>query len=146
MRLVIQRVLSAQVEVAGEVIARIGKGLLVLVGIGKNDDGSSIEWLANKTVDLRIFEDENQKMNLGLQDIGGEILLVSQFTLYADCQRGRRPGFDQAALPEIAEKQFDEFVHVVNSLGITAQTGRFGADMKVSLVNDGPVTIILEKQ
>ena len=145
MRLVIQRVLSAQVEVAGEVIARIGKGLLVLVGIGKNDDGSSIEWLANKTVDLRIFEDENQKMNLGLRDIGGEILLVSQFTLYADCQRGRRPGFDQAALPGIAEKQFNEFVQAVNSLGITAQTGRFGADMKVSLVNDGPVTIILEK-
>ena len=145
MRLVIQRVLSAQVEVEGELIARIGKGILVLVGIGKNDDGSSIEWLANKTVDLRIFEDENQKMNLGLHDIGGEILLVSQFTLYADCQRGRRPGFDQAALPGIAEKQFNEFVQAVNSLGITAQTGRFGADMKVSLVNDGPVTIILEK-
>ena len=146
MRLVIQRVLSAQVEVEGELIARIGKGILVLVGIGKNDDGSSIEWLANKTVNLRIFEDENQKMNLGLRDISGEILLVSQFTLYADCQRGRRPGFDQAALPGIAEKQFNEFVQAVNSLGITAQTGRFGADMKVSLVNDGPVTIILEKQ
>ena len=145
MRLVIQRVLSAQVEVEGELIARIGKGILVLVGIGKNDDGSSIEWLANKTVNLRIFEDENQKMNLGLRDISGEILLVSQFTLYADCQRGRRPGFDQAALPGIAEKQFNEFVQAVNSLGITAQTGRFGADMKVSLVNDGPVTIILEK-
>jgi len=138
-------VLSAQVEVEGELIARIGKGILVLVGIGKNDDGSSIEWLANKTVNLRIFEDENQKMNLGLRDISGEILLVSQFTLYADCQRGRRPGFDQAALPGIAEKQFNEFVQAVNSLGITAQTGRFGADMKVSLVNDGPVTIILEK-
>jgi len=145
MRLVIQRVENAQVEVAEEVIANIGKGLLVLVGIGKNDDGSSIEWLANKTVDLRIFEDENQKMNFSLRDIGGEILLVSQFTLYADCQRGRRPGFDQAALPEIAEKQFNEFVQAVNSIGITAQTGRFGADMKVSLVNDGPVTIILEK-
>lgn len=145
MRIVIQRVNSAQVEVAGEIIGKIGKGLLVLVGIGKNDDGSSIEWLANKTVDLRIFEDENQKMNLSLRDIGGGILLVSQFTLYADCQRGRRPGFDQAALPEIAEKQFNEFVQAVKNLGITTQTGRFGADMQVSLVNDGPVTIILEK-
>jgi len=145
MRLVIQRVESAQVEVAGDLIAKIGKGLLVLVGIGKNDDGSSLEWLANKTVDLRIFEDENQKMNLGLRDVNGEILLVSQFTLYADCQRGRRPGFDQAAQPEIAEKQFNEFVQVVNRLGIKVKTGLFGADMKVSLVNDGPVTIILER-
>jgi len=145
MRLVIQRVESAQVEVAGDLIAKIGKGLLVLVGIGKNDDGSSLEWLANKTVDLRIFEDENQKMNLGLRDVNGEILLVSQFTLYADCQRGRRPGFDQAAQPEIAEKQFNEFVQAVNRLGIKVQTGLFGADMKVSLVNDGPVTIILER-
>ncbi|MDP8220089.1 MAG: D-aminoacyl-tRNA deacylase, partial [Candidatus Stygibacter frigidus] len=121
------------------------RGLLVLVGIGKYDDGSSLEWLANKTVDLRIFEDENQKMNLGLRDIDGEILLVSQFTLYADCLRGRRPGFDQAALPEIAEKQFNEFVQTVDNLGVKVQTGIFGADMKVSLVNDGPVTIILEK-
>jgi len=145
MRLVIQRVESAQVEVAGDLIAKIGKGLLVLVGIGKNDDDSSLEWLANKTVDLRIFEDENQKMNLGLRDVNGEILLVSQFTLYADCQRGRRPGFDQAAQPEIAEKQFNEFVQAVNRLGIKVQTGLFGADMKVSLVNDGPVTIILER-
>jgi D-aminoacyl-tRNA deacylase len=145
MRLVLQRVKSAQVEVSGEVIGSIGRGLLVLVGIGKADDGKAINWLANKTVDLRIFEDENQKMNLGLRDIKGEILLVSQFTLYADCYKGRRPGFDQAAKPEIAEAQFEEFVQAVNRLGFTAETGRFGADMKVSLINDGPVTIILEK-
>ncbi|MCF7912014.1 MAG: D-tyrosyl-tRNA(Tyr) deacylase [Candidatus Cloacimonetes bacterium] len=145
MRLVLQRVQSAQVEVSGEVIGRIGRGLLVLVGIGKADDSSAINWLANKTVELRIFEDENQKMNLGLRDIKGEILLVSQFTLYADCHKGRRPGFDQAADPEIAERQFEEFVKAIDSLGFKAQTGKFGADMKVSLINDGPVTIILEK-
>ena len=145
MRLVLQRVKSAQVEVTGEVIGSIGRGLLVLVGIGKADNSEIINWLANKTIDLRIFEDEHQKMNLGLRDIKGEILLVSQFTLYADCHKGRRPGFDQAARPEIAEVQFEEFVQAVNRLGFNAQTGRFGANMKVSLINDGPVTIILEK-
>ncbi len=145
MRLVIQRVKSAQVEVDGKIISSIRTGLLVLAGIGKNDDGSEIDWLANKTTDLRIFEDENGKMNLNLHDISGEILLVSQFTLYADCQKGRRPGFDQAAQPEKAKRLFDQFVLSVNALGFKAQTGIFGADMKVSLINDGPVTIILEK-
>jgi D-tyrosyl-tRNA(Tyr) deacylase len=145
MRLVIQRVNKAKVEVAGQVAGEIGRGLLVLVGIGRQDSGSEIDWLVTKLLGLRIFEDEAGKMNLNVLDVKGEVLLVSQFTLYADCRKGRRPGFDQAALPDKAELLFNRFVEKVRGEGLAAPTGVFGAHMQVSLVNDGPVTIQLER-
>lgn len=145
MKLVIQRVNSASVDVDGQNIASIGKGILVLVGIGKGDTIEAGNWLAKKLCNLRIFEDNNGKMNQSIIDVGGEILLVSQFTLYADCTRGRRPGFDNAAKPSEALEKFDLFCEQVGNYGIKPEKGLFGADMKVALVNDGPVTIILEK-
>jgi D-aminoacyl-tRNA deacylase len=145
LKLVIQRVRYASVEVRERKIAEIGGGLLVFVGIGREEQISSLEWLVKKTLDLRIFEDDNGRMNLSLREIGGEILLVSQFTLYADCSRGRRPGFDQAAEPEEAAEIFDLFVRRVKEQGIEPQAGEFGADMQVRLLNDGPVTIVLER-
>ncbi len=145
MRLVVQRVSEASVRINGELISSINRGLLVLCGVGKNDGKEALTWLANKLVNLRIFEDDNGKMNKSLLDISGEIIIVSQFTLYADCSRGRRPDFLDSAKPEIAEKLYDRFCEEVSFFGVNVKKGIFGADMKVSLLNDGPVTIILER-
>jgi D-tyrosyl-tRNA(Tyr) deacylase len=145
-RIVVQRVKNASVTVAGERISEIGVGLLLLVGVAKDDGEDEAGWLAEKIVGLRIFNDEDGKMNLGVRDVGGEILAVSQFTLLADTRKGKRPSFIKAALPEEAEPLFDYFCERLRAAGIASvKTGRFGAMMDVALVNDGPVTIVLER-
>jgi D-tyrosyl-tRNA(Tyr) deacylase len=144
MRLVIQRVSSASVTVAGEVVGQIGSGLLVLVGIGPDDDAATVALMAEKTVNLRIFGDNEGRFNLSLLDTAGAVLLVSQFTLYADTRRGRRPSFTAAAPPEVAEPLVIAFAEALRGRGITVATGRFGASMQVGLVNDGPVTLLLD--
>lgn len=146
MRAVVQRVLSAQVEVEGTCIARMDRGLLVLVGIGRADTGSEGARLARKLVGLRIFGDEAGRFDRSVLDVGGTVGLVSQFTLYGDVRKGRRPSFGEAAAPELARGIFDAFVREVEALGVSVVTGRFGAAMKVSLVNDGPVTILLDTE
>ncbi len=145
MKLVIQRVSSASVSVEGKLISQIGKGFLILLGVSQNDDESQIEWLSQKVSELRIFPDENGKMNLSVKDVGGEVLLVSQFTLYASCNKGRRPDFNEAAQPEIAKKLYLQFAEELKRLSIPTKLGVFAAFMDVTLTNDGPVTIILEK-
>jgi len=145
MKLVIQRVQQAKVKIDGKEISKIGKGLLILIGISKEDDGSQIEWLSKKVIDLRIFEDQQEKMNLSLKDIDGEILLVSQFTLYGNCTKGRRPDFLNAAQPENAEKMYLNFAKALGQNGVSPKLGKFGEHMSVSLLNDGPVTMILER-
>ena len=145
MKFVIQRVKGASVSIDGEVVGKIDKGFLVLVGVSVEDVRENADYLINKTINLRVFEDENDKMNLSLKDVNGELLIVSQFTLYADCKKGNRPSFIEAARPENAEKMYDYIVEEFGKKVNNVQTGRFGADMQVSLVNDGPVTIILEK-
>lgn len=144
MRVVIQRVKSASVVAGTEVIGRIAEGLLVLLGVAVSDNVKDAEYLADKTVNLRVFEDENHKMNRSLLDIGGEILVVSQFTLLGDCKKGRRPSFVNAAPPELADKLYRQFVERIRQKGVSVKTGRFQAKMAVSLVNDGPVTFIME--
>ena len=144
MRVVIQRVRRASVDVDGVRIAEIGHGLLLLVGIAHADEDVGLARLAHKIVTLRIFSDEEGKMNRALVDTGGEVLAVSQFTLYGDTRKGRRPSFVGAAPPEVAEPRFDAFVEALAAEGLTVRTGRFGAKMDVELVNDGPVTLILE--
>ena len=144
MRIVLQRVSYASVDVAGKRIAEIGPGLLLLVGIGAGDSEINLTKISRKIVDLRIFEDEAHKMNRSLRDIGGAVLAVSQFTLYADVSKGRRPSFVSAAPPELAQPLFDAFVRALRSEGIDVQTGEFGATMAVRLENDGPVTLTLE--
>lgn len=144
MRVVIQRVLRASVTIGGEVVGRIERGLLVLLGVHRTDTAEQARWLADKTAGLRIFQDADGKMNLDVQNAGGGILVVSQFTLYGDCQKGRRPSFIEAAQPEIAEPLYELFANNLRALGIPVATGRFGADMQVELVNDGPVTIIVD--
>jgi len=144
MKLVLQRVSSASVCVEGKEIARIGKGLLVLFGMEKGDAISRADFLADKTVNLRIFPDDAGKMNFSCKDIGGEILVVSQFTLAGDCSKGRRPGFDRAALPQDAENLYLRYVEAIAENGCQVATGQFAADMQVELVNDGPVTFILD--
>jgi len=144
MRAVIQRVSRAGVVVAEEPIAAIGSGLLVLLGVENGDDERAAEYLADKTAGLRIFEDSAGKMNLSVLDCCGEVLVVSQFTLLADCRKGRRPGFSAAAVPELAEPLCEYFVDQLKQRGIRVQTGKFRADMAVDLVNDGPVTILLD--
>lgn len=144
MRVVVQRVAWAKVTVAGEVVGRIDAGLLALVGIGKGDDEATARAMAKKVVELRIFPDEADKMNSSLVDVGGGCLVVSQFTLYADTQRGRRPFFGDAEAPERASALCDVFAQAVKELGVTVATGRFGAMMDVELCNAGPVTIILD--
>lgn len=146
MRSVVQRVTSASVAVDGEVIGSIGKGLLVLLGVCDDDTEKDKLWLSDKIAGLRIFEDENEKMNLSLQDIDGEVLVVSQFTLYGDCKKGKRPNFTSAGKPEYANKMYLEFVDCMRERVRKVETGEFGADMKVSLVNDGPVTIIIDSK
>lgn len=144
MRLLVQRVLFAEVSIEGKTFSSIGKGLLVFIGISQTDTEAQIPRLVKKLVDLRIFEDENGKMNLSLLDTGGEVLVVSQFTLYADCSRGRRPDFIKAAPPQQAESLYDVFVAEFVKTGLQVRTGKFAAYMQVSLVNDGPVTIQLD--
>ena len=145
MRALIQRVSSAAVSVDGAEIGRIGKGLLILLGVKTGDTTAEADFLAEKCVNLRIFEDAGEKMNLSLADVGGEILVVSQFTLYGDARRGRRPSFTMAAPPTQSEPLYDYFVERLRAAGLRVATGRFGAVMAVSLVNDGPVTLLLEK-
>jgi D-aminoacyl-tRNA deacylase len=144
MRAVVQRVTSAQVTVEGELTGRIEAGLCVLVGVGQEDAETDAATLADKVVRLRIFEDEAGKMNLSLLDVGGALLAVSQFTLYADTSRGRRPSFVSAMEPERAEQLFECFCTAAKSLGVAVATGRFRTHMSVSLVNDGPVTLLLD--
>jgi D-aminoacyl-tRNA deacylase len=146
MRVVLQRVNHATVKVDGIEIARIGRGILALVGISKEDTRQDLEWTARKIVELRIFDDHEGKLNLSLQDIGGEILLVSQFTLYGDCRKGRRPSYSDAAPPAEAEKLYEEFVTIVRGLVPAARSGKFQAMMDVELVNAGPVTLLLDSR
>ncbi|MGI8910923.1 MAG: D-aminoacyl-tRNA deacylase [Rubrobacteraceae bacterium] len=146
MRIVLQRVKSASVTVEGELVSEIGGGLLLLVGVAQGDGESEAAWLAGKVARLRVFGDEEGKMNLSVGDTGGEILAVSQFTLLADTRKGNRPSFIRAALPEQAEPLFDYFREKLREEGVASvKTGRFGAMMDVALVNDGPVTILLER-
>lgn len=146
MRAVVQRVSRASVKVDGERIGQIGQGLLVLLGAGPNDERKDVEWMAKKVIGLRIFSDENGKMNLDVTQAGGAILAVSQFTLYGDCRKGRRPSFVGAAPPELASRLVDEFVEKVRALGVTCETGQFQADMDVELLNQGPVTLLLDSE
>ena len=145
-RAVLQRVASARVRVQQEVIGEIGPGLLVLLGVAKADTVEQARWLADKVVGLRIFNDADQKMNLDLAAVGGAVLVVSQFTLYGDCQKGRRPSFIDAAPPELAIPLYEAFVNALRAQGVPTATGRFGAMMQVELVNDGPVTLIIESK
>ena len=144
MRAVVQRVRRARVLVGPEVVGEVGQGLLVLLGVRRGNNAEQARWLAEKVVGLRIFEDADGKMNVGLQDVRGGVLVVSQFTLYGDCQKGRRPSFIDAAPPPEAEPLYEAFVAAVRMQGVPAATGRFGADMQVELVNDGPVTLIVD--
>ena len=145
MKLVIQRVTNASVEVDNKIVGKIGQGFLVLFGVGDGDTKEKADFLAEKLCNLRVFEDENDKMNLSIKNIDGELLIVSQFTLYADCKKGNRPSFVNAASPKQANELYEYFVNKCKSLVKNVEKGIFGADMKVSLLNDGPVTIILEK-
>lgn len=144
MRAVVQRVSRAQVSVGDEVVGKIDAGLLVLLGVAKTDTAADADYLATKIIGLRIFEDENGKMNLSLEHTRGPVLAVSQFTLYGDVRKGRRPSFDEAAPPQLANELYENFVSKVREAGIICETGRFQAMMKVELVNDGPVTILLD--
>jgi D-tyrosyl-tRNA(Tyr) deacylase len=144
MKALIQRVKEASVSIEGRSVASIGTGIVVLLGITHSDNADIIEKGADKCVNLRIFEDSSGKMNLSLKDISGEALIVSQFTLYGDCRRGRRPSYTEAAMPEYAEKLYEQFIKSFIDRGIKTQTGRFGAMMDVSLVNSGPVTLMVE--
>ena len=146
MKAVIQRVISAQVCVDGRVTGKIAKGLLVLLGVGKGDGESDLTFLASKIPELRIFEDASGKFNLSLKEIGGEMLVVSQFTLYGDCRKGRRPSFTDAEDPTQAKNLYEQFVSKLKEQGISVQTGEFQAKMEVHLVNDGPVTLILDSK
>lgn len=143
MKALIQRVSEASVRVEGEVISEISQGLLVLLGVEKGDDSAALDKLLHKVSNYRIFADEDDKMNLNVQQIGGSLLVVSQFTLAADTRKGLRPGFSTAAAPELAESLYEEFIAKAKGLSINVGTGSFGADMKVSLINDGPVTFWL---
>lgn len=144
MRIVLQRVTSASVKVDGNVIGKIGTGFLLLFGVGHEDTEEDCRRLADKISGLRIFSDENDKINLDLESVGGQLLVVPQFTLYADCRKGNRPNFIQAAKPEKANALYEYFVEYLRSKGKHVETGEFGADMKVELLNDGPFTVILE--
>lgn len=145
MRALIQRVAKAQVDSNGETLSAIGQGLLVFLGVTKTDTQLEADWLAGKVSRLRIFTDNEGKMNRSVADVSGSVLVVSQFTLYGDARKGNRPGFDQAAGPEIAKPLYEYFCDRLRQEGLTVRTGRFGAHMEVSLVNDGPVTIWLER-
>ena len=145
MKLVVQRVKNAKVEVEGKTVGSINNGFLVLLGVTHTDTRKEADYLVKKLCNLRVFEDDNGKMNLGLKDVEGELLIVSQFTLYADCTQGNRPSFTNAAKPDVANELYEYFCEKCREQNIKVEKGIFGADMKVSLLNDGPVTIILEK-
>lgn len=144
MRAVVQRVTGASVSVSEEVIGKINKGFMVLLGVGEGDTDEDMKYIADKIINLRVFENENGKMNLSIKDIRGELLVISQFTLYGDCRKGRRPSFDKAGEPNMAKKLYEEACQYFKSCGIETQTGQFAADMQVSLINDGPVTMLLD--
>ncbi len=146
MRAVVQRVTNADVKIDGRVNGKIDDGLLVLLGVGNGDTEEDMKYIADKIIKLRIFSDENDKMNWSLEDVGGSMLVISQFTLYGDCSHGRRPYFGNAMEPVSANEMYEKFVAYIKEQGIHTETGEFGADMKVSLTNDGPVTIILESK
>lgn len=146
MRAVLQRVKEANVSVDGKVAGSIDKGLVVLLGMGKEDTEEDIKKLLDKILKLRLFDDENDRINLNVNDVGGSLLIVSQFTLYWNCKKGTRPSFDGAMLPQDANIMYEKFVNEAKKTGIKVETGIFGADMKVSLVNDGPVTVCLDTQ
>ncbi len=144
MKAVVQRVTHASVTVDGEIVGKIGKGYLVLFGVGEGDTKADCDRMAAKLIKLRIFEDQNGKTNLSIGDVGGEMLVVSQFTLYADCSHGNRPSFTNAAKPDVANELYEYFCEKISESGINVRKGVFGADMKVELLNDGPFTVILE--
>jgi len=145
MKVVLQRVASGRVIVDGQTVAEIGQGIVVLLGIGHDDGEQEARYLAEKIVNLRIFEDEHGKMNRSLLDVGGEAVVVSQFTLYADTRKGRRPSYTKAALPVAARPLVDRFVELLTEAGVSAKSGEFGAHMLVEIHNDGPVTIVMER-
>jgi D-tyrosyl-tRNA(Tyr) deacylase len=144
MKVVVQRVSQAEVVIGGESAARIGNGILALIAISRQDTDKELQWMARKIVELRIFDDNNGKLNLSLKDVQGQLLVVSQFTLYGDCKKGRRPSYIDAAPPVEAEKMYHQFVSIIRELIPDAQTGQFQAMMEVTLTNSGPVTLILE--
>ena len=146
MRVVIQRVSEASVTVDRQTVGAIGQGLMVLLGVAQGDTSQEAKFLAEKTAGLRIFEDDAGKMNRSVEEIGGSLLVVSQFTLLGDCRKGRRPGFTDAAPPELADQLYEEYVAVLRSRGVNVATGVFRADMQVALVNDGPVTMLLDSR
>lgn len=146
MRAVIQRVREASVEVDQEVVGKIGRGLLVFLAVGEDDQDKDLDYLVDKVLGLRIFQDENDKMNLSVKDVEGELLVISQFTLYGDVRKGKRPSFTASADPKIAKEAYEEFIKRVKEEGISVESGIFAADMKVGLVNDGPVTILLDSK
>lgn len=146
MRAVIQRVNNASVEVDGDIIAQIARGLVILLAVGQEDNDKDQEYMAEKLLNLRIFPDEEGKMNRSLLDVGGELLVVSQFTLYGDCRKGRRPSYTDAASPLLAKKGYENFVLLLKSKGLKVATGEFQAHMHISSVNDGPVTILIDSK
>ena len=144
MRCVLTRVKSASVEIGGQIVGQIGQGFLILLGVGPEDTEEKCRYLAEKALGLRVFEDENGKMNKSLADVGGQVLVVSQFTLYGNCRKGRRPSFTEAADPQLGNALYEKFLSCCEQLGYPPQHGQFGADMQVASVNDGPVTLILD--
>jgi D-tyrosyl-tRNA(Tyr) deacylase len=146
MRAVVQRVTSASVTVDGEIVGRIGRGFLVLLGVAQDDGQTDVVYTAQKLIGLRVFEDDDGKMNRALQEVGGAMLIVSQFTLYGDCRKGRRPSFIEAAPPDKADSLYRQVVAEVRGQGIAVETGRFQAQMQVELVNDGPVTLLIDSR
>lgn len=144
MRAIIQRVKHASVTIDNKITGKINDGFLVLLGITSTDTDKEVQWLAKKIVDLRVFNDSDDKMNLGLKDINGELLIISQFTLYGNCIKGRRPSFTEAAKPEMANTLYENFIDACKKQEVHVETGVFGADMKVDLLNDGPVTLIID--
>jgi len=147
MRAVVQRVKRAEVRVEGSITGKIEKGILVLLGVGEDDENKDMEYMADKIMNLRIFEDDNDKMNLSVLDVGGNVLVVSQFTLYGDCRKGNRPSYSTAARPEKAKAYYDKFIeYISNKYGIKVESGVFQASMEVDFINDGPVTLMLDSK
>lgn len=146
MRAVVQRVKESSVKIDGSIVGKINKGFNVLIGIAKDDTVDDLKYIKDKIMNLRVFEDENDKMNLSIKDVNGELLIVSQFTLYGDCRKGRRPNFMNALSGEEAEKLYEEFLRMIREEDIVVETGVFGADMEVSIINDGPVTLLIDSK